>query len=169
MLNQFRYGLSKAHEVFDYDKLAKFYALNTVGCTFHGFRWHNLRFYYNPVIGKLEPIGYDSHGSGPIVKEQAEIISFYRPEFCGETATKEQKNYMLEAILNDTVFVKKMLFYLNRYSNSTYITSSLSRLQPAIAKYEDLLHREFVDYKYDWEIRLNIRNLNKKLTNLLVI
>lgn len=46
--------------VFDVETLAKFLALSDVWDAQHALIWHNLRFYYNPVTARLEPVGFDA-------------------------------------------------------------------------------------------------------------
>jgi hypothetical protein len=62
-------GEQTASEVFDVETLAKFMALSDVWGAQHALIWHNLRFYYNPVTARLEPIGFDAQPlaeTGPI-------------------------------------------------------------------------------------------------------
>ncbi|MGC9348646.1 MAG: CotH kinase family protein [Anaerolineae bacterium] len=51
-------------EVFDVEKLARFWALVDLWGAQHAVRWHNLRFYYNPVTTLLEPIAFDTQPLG---------------------------------------------------------------------------------------------------------
>jgi len=48
-------------EVFDAELMGRFLAVSRLWGMWHGLRWHNTRFYLNPVSVKLEPIGYDSN------------------------------------------------------------------------------------------------------------
>ena len=52
---------AKVHEVFDSEQLAKFLAIQDVCIAHHAFNYTNLRFYFNPTSGLLEPIGYDGY------------------------------------------------------------------------------------------------------------
>lgn len=60
LLESFRKGEKKASEVFDIEKLATFFAVNHLWGGEHGVSWNNMRFYFNPITVKLEPIGFDS-------------------------------------------------------------------------------------------------------------
>ncbi len=53
-------GRRPASEVFDAGAMGRFLAQSTLWCAPHGLIWHNLRFYYDPVAARLEPIAYDS-------------------------------------------------------------------------------------------------------------
>lgn len=51
----------KISEVFDVELLAKYNAICNIMGANHALLPHNFRFYYNPVNGKLEPIGFDAN------------------------------------------------------------------------------------------------------------
>lgn len=59
LLDAFRDGRAKASEVFNIEQFAKYYAVSDVFMGKHGNRWHNQRFYFNPVDSRIEPIGFD--------------------------------------------------------------------------------------------------------------
>ncbi len=48
-----------AHDVFDVKLMGEFLAIHDLWGDSHGLIWHNLRFYYNPLTAKLEPIAFD--------------------------------------------------------------------------------------------------------------
>jgi hypothetical protein len=49
-----------ASDAFDADLLGRFLAVAEFWGTAHGIVWHNLRFYFNPITAKLEPIGFNA-------------------------------------------------------------------------------------------------------------
>ena len=53
-------GDMPASAVFDRETMARFLALSDLWSAPHGLIWHNLRYYYNPITARLEPIAYDS-------------------------------------------------------------------------------------------------------------
>jgi hypothetical protein len=53
-------GEQTASEVFDIETMGKFLALTDLWGARHALIWHNVRFYYNPVTTRLEPIGFDT-------------------------------------------------------------------------------------------------------------
>jgi len=53
-------GERPAAEVLDPQTMGKFLALTDLWSAPHGLIWHNLRYYYNPLTARLEPIGFDS-------------------------------------------------------------------------------------------------------------
>ena len=58
-LRAYQLGERKASEVFDIALMGRFYALSDLWAATHGTAWHNMRFYFNPITGLLEPIAYD--------------------------------------------------------------------------------------------------------------
>ena len=61
ILSGLAFGKLQASEVFDTEKMGRFMAIADLWGTWHPIRWHNMRFYVNPVTMKLEPIGFDAN------------------------------------------------------------------------------------------------------------
>jgi hypothetical protein len=59
LMRGFLNGKLSADDVFDVELMGKFLAINDFWGESHGLIWHNLRYYYNPISTKLEPIGFD--------------------------------------------------------------------------------------------------------------
>ena len=59
MLYSFQRGERNASEIFDVELMGKYFALCDLWHASHSTTWHNMRFYYNPISGLLEPIGFD--------------------------------------------------------------------------------------------------------------
>ena len=59
LMRGFLKGNLRADEVFDVKLMGDFLAINDLWGESHGLIWHNMRFYYNPISAKLEPIGHD--------------------------------------------------------------------------------------------------------------
>ena len=61
LLRGFAEGKLSASEVFDEALLGRYLAACEVWAAQHPCRWHNLRFYMNPIDRELEPIGFDGN------------------------------------------------------------------------------------------------------------
>ena len=61
LIEAFRTKEKTVAEVFDVPRLAKYMAISELLGASHGARWRNIRFYYNPITTRIEPIGYDGH------------------------------------------------------------------------------------------------------------
>jgi len=68
LLLQYKNWSMPVSEIFDIDILARYYALMDVTQAYHGFTWHNQRFYFNPVTCLLEPIAFDGFIEGGIFR-----------------------------------------------------------------------------------------------------
>ncbi|MCD6426309.1 MAG: hypothetical protein J7L35_12510, partial [Anaerolineales bacterium] len=60
LLSSFNEGLLPGEEVFDQELWGKYFALTDLWGAGHATAWHNLRFYYNPITGLLEPVVFDA-------------------------------------------------------------------------------------------------------------
>ena len=60
LLRGFIAGKLSSSQVFDVDLMGRFLAVASVWGAWHPIRWHNIRFYYNPITARLEPVGYDA-------------------------------------------------------------------------------------------------------------
>lgn len=58
-LNKLRKGEVPVEEVMDIDLYARLHAVLDIFSAWHGRIWHNMRSYYNPITGLLEPIPFD--------------------------------------------------------------------------------------------------------------
>lgn len=65
LLRSFKSGELSASDVFNARQLGSFLAVSEFFRAVHAVRWHNLRFYFNPIAMKLEPIGFDSDINHP--------------------------------------------------------------------------------------------------------
>ena len=61
LMEKFRLGELKTSEVFDVELLAKWFAVGDVMGAWHGFSFNNMRFYFNPITGKFEPVPDDDY------------------------------------------------------------------------------------------------------------
>jgi hypothetical protein len=60
LLQSFESGALPASQVFDVRLMGRFFAISDLWAACHGTNWHNLRFYYNPITTRLEPVVFDA-------------------------------------------------------------------------------------------------------------
>lgn len=65
LLRGFTTGDLPASEVFDMERTGTFLAMADLWSAPHGIIWHNLRYYFNPVTSRLEPIAFDNDPFSP--------------------------------------------------------------------------------------------------------
>ncbi|MEZ5967141.1 MAG: hypothetical protein R3F56_25120 [Planctomycetota bacterium] len=61
LLRAFVSGSLAPADVFDVEALGAYLAVCELWGLWHPLRWHNLRFYFDPISGKLAPIGFDGN------------------------------------------------------------------------------------------------------------
>jgi hypothetical protein len=143
LLDMFREMKAPASEIFDIDKTARFFALLDSKKAYHALRWHNLRFYYNPVLSRLEPIAFDSY-SGPSDCGSPSEISIMRT---GESLLKENNSF--DYLSADSAFVNAYLKYLKTFT-STKTYQYYSRLHTKdLTKFNKMISVEFFPYTPD--------------------
>ncbi len=69
MLRSVWTGDLRASDVFDVNLMGHFLALTDLWGGQHGLIWHNLRYYYNPLSTRLEPIGFNANAFDPASAE----------------------------------------------------------------------------------------------------
>ncbi len=109
LLESFRLEKLKTSEVFDVEKLATYFAISQLTGSTHGLHFSNMRFYYNPITSKLEPIGFDPNAGyidpRPLHLEESLYTRFE------------------ESIFEDMVFFEKFIQELQRISDENYLNA----------------------------------------------
>ncbi|MGC9394865.1 MAG: CotH kinase family protein [Anaerolineae bacterium] len=122
-------GEQAASQVFDVETLAKFLALSDVWGAQHALIWHNLRFYYNPVTSRLEPIGFDAQ---PLAETGAIDVNLLRG--------------LRKAIAYDDVALQQAYTrYLWQFSQPDYLTFLEQRFGAELETLRAALSPEFGD------------------------
>jgi len=162
LMLQYKERTKSASEIFNIDMLARFFAMSDVFFMRHSLIWHNQRFYYNPVLCKLEPVAFDAYsdiGFGVVSGR----------EIWGDLNSHSQKALgdeflMLRELFNDTAFVSLYINYLEKYSDGTFIDSVANMFLPQALVHDSLLQIEFPEEVFDTSVLLiNARNVRKSL------
>ncbi len=149
LMYQFKYGLEKPSAIFDLDKIAKYYAMLDITLARHGMAWHNQRFYYNPVLCKLEPIAYDGytdHGH-----ENRGIKDNYLNMIYENRNEQSLEGMMVVNLFKDSLFLSKYLNYLERYSSENFVDSITNLINRKAYFYDSLIRIEFPLAEYDFD------------------
>jgi hypothetical protein len=111
-------------EVFDPEIMGRFLAVYEIWGYWHGLRWHNMRFYLNPVTFRLEPVGFDSTSMGPTKNSlfNSRLLIFTR------------------ALLGDEQIFNAYRYYLNKLTNSEYLKPRFAALDDLERKLTSQLH-----------------------------
>ncbi|MCH8903044.1 MAG: right-handed parallel beta-helix repeat-containing protein [Bacteroidetes bacterium] len=147
LMHEYKYGLKPFSEIFDLDKTAKYFAIMDLTKAFHGLRWHNQRFYFNPITMRLEPIGFDGYAAKGVMDWIHRPFMGYRQNETIKRLTGE--GIIIDHFFADRKFVERYIFYLQKFSNKKFVSTFIARLEPQIKGLEELIQVEYPDYKYD--------------------
>ena len=146
LLESFRRGELKTSEVFDIQKLARFFAITDLMGAEHGSRWHNTRFYYNPVTSRLEPIGFDGDSGQPIkslcATKEGVHIDYRSPRI---------DNYYA-MIFSDPVFFREYVKVLEHISDSSYLDKLFTELDDELKENVNILRKEFLLFHFSKDV-----------------
>lgn len=118
-----------ASEVFDTERLGSFLAVADFWGGWHTLDWVNMRFYFNPITMKLEPVGYD-----------AELQN--RHQF-GQTRPTTRFPISV-SMLDDPVILSSYKRALHVLSDKLGDGSLLDRLDTIERRHLDVLQKEFL-------------------------
>jgi hypothetical protein len=166
---QYKNHLMPPSAVFDIDKLAKYYAMLELTQGRHGMAWHNQRFYFNPVLCKLEPIAYDGFADYTKLKPGIENNYAYIALNSGDTLKIHE--YLNYDLFTDSVFIYKYLKYLRKYADPEFINKNMAEFGGDMLYYDSLLKLEFPEYDFDTarytEVAADIRSYLPELEQVL--
>jgi len=136
-LRKFQEGKLIAGDIFDLEKMATFLAVTTLWQAGHTLLANNIRFYYNPVSGLIEPVGFDGAPT-PRVWEQIFV------GFGGHTMFVKQ-------LFADPVMMAYFVRELDRISAPEYLTEIKHVLGQKSAASLHSLQIEFPDIGPVWD------------------
>ncbi len=153
LMLQYQYGTQKASEIFDIERLAKYFAITDICRAYHSFRWHNQRFYYNPISTQLEPIGFDG---GKMLPLQGDA------PFLGYLIWNEHNSFenIIKALFADEEFITAYIRYLREFTGEDYMGNFLQGIAEDLNKREQWIREEIVDYTYN---RKRIPEISKRI------
>lgn len=161
LMYQYQYGLAPLPEILDLEKFAAFHALMDLTRGFHGLTWHNKRFYYNPIINRLEPIFFDGYTElGVYGADRAPIAGW----IWLDDSPKSFDDLNWIRIYQDEDFLEEFLKKTAFYSSEEWLQSFLDKKKEQIDSFEKLIRTEYIDYRYDWSFL--VKNAERIRTTL---
>ncbi len=163
LLESFRMGKLPAHKVFDIEKLAKHFVIAEVMGGRHAMYWHNLRFYYNPIISLLEPIGFDSMSGcklGARGKDfRVELIEKSPDSFYGK-------------IFDDLHFFEEYIKALGQISDTSYLDELFLDIDKNLKRNLNIIYSEFPYFHFSkgilYENQRDLRFILNPVKSILV-
>jgi hypothetical protein len=131
----FRNGDLTASEAFDIDLTARWMALGDVLGAWHGFGVFNMKWYFNPVTSRFEPIPDDNYNEASHPAERLFRIN--------DPMTKGK---FLRQLFDDLAFTETYLRDLERFSQQSYLDEAFVAFDRDIAATTSLLVRDYPGY-----------------------
>ena len=125
-MNKFLAGEETLENTFDVERWAWFFAVTDLTYTYHGMAVKSVKFYFNPINGKFEPIGFDGHRFLP---NYSKYILKKKPKF-NSTNFSIAKNKNLKKEIYSKSFwttVEKEFFYQNDKLNQIFTRLTLKQ------------------------------------------
>lgn len=133
LLHALRTKRLPTHRVFDVRKLARYFAIaDLMGAQQAPADWSDIRFYYNPITGLIEPIGVEGHVKGPINS----LLGSQRS--IGESGFK-----LHDIIFSDDVFYRHYVEHLEEVSQEAYLDRFLDNNKDALKDKLSTIFREW--------------------------
>jgi hypothetical protein len=158
-----QHNLMPASDVYDIERMGKYFALIDLMGASHSLIWHNLRFYYNPKTKRIEPIGYDANPTtGRTANHKTKYLEMFQK-------TNFPNNFYTN-LFTDKHFCKAYLSALKEYTNPTFLDKVFQHMEPEFKTIKQLLKREFVNYSFHKNmvyeravlIRKQLKNTNER-------
>ncbi len=155
LLEDFRDEHKSPSEVFDLKKMARFLAVLDLHGAGHAVAWHNLRFYFDPISKKLEPIGFDG--------ELTRIRSLLGLSLHWSQSEGPESNRILKLLFADMELFRLYLQELEKLSDAAKIQEFLALSDRELSENLDIERpnwRELgMDERFLIENALTIRRL----------
>ena len=148
LFDSFINGQLPAHKIFDVKKTAKYFAITDLVNGFHQVAPENMHLYFNPITGKIEPIGRE-WGVRPYIDITTISGELENAQFIGTRGIINSK------IFSDEVFFKVYIRELNRISKKEYLDNFLKYIEKNINQNMNLIYRNYPYYYFDREYLYN--------------
>lgn len=161
---------SFSSKTFDMEEWAKYFALSDLFGSHHATVPKSVKFYFNPVIGKFQPLLFDAHFGE---SKNFIILDFLQDK--PNCSWMCNLNYFYSAFLKNEIFLEFYINFLSKYANNQFIESIINAYDVNFKSLDNLLYsklsrsdmifwRGFSFYIFKPEI-LNNRaiQINKKL------
>jgi hypothetical protein len=147
LLDGFRNGELSTRQVFEVEKTAAFFALTDLLGAKHALRWHNMRYYYNPVTSLLEPISYDADAGHYGVIDS--IAATQEGVYLGDKVLRIHDNKYRSYFFADELFYHAYMNKLEEISQTEYLDNVFVLLEPGIEQKLRILYRDFPKYTFE--------------------
>lgn len=134
LMDGFRRGRLMASEVFDVERTGKRLAMIDLVGGHHSMDWSDVKFYFDPVAQRLEPISYESFSANPT----EELAGAYQA-----TGPFSESDDLHTAFFKDPEIFSAYVRNLERYSRKDWLDSAFSALKGPLDTASATLYGEF--------------------------
>ncbi len=134
LMDGFRRGRLKASQVFDVERTGKRLAMLDLVGGHHSMDWSDVKFYFDPIAQRLEPISYESFSAYPT----KELAGAYQA-----TGPFQESDDLHTAFFKDEGIFAAYVRNLERYSAKAWLDSAFSALQGPLDTASATLYGEF--------------------------
>jgi len=145
LLELFRGKKITLDEVFDITLTARYFAVLDLLGMHHAALWKNIRFYYNPITSKLEPIGYDGHhlAVDPVPLIMPEVGTGPIPKSFVNVDTEWLRLFFYDQLTFDSNFFSEYIRTLERIGQTGYLDLLFDNIKRELRRNLAILHRDF--------------------------
>lgn len=140
LLSEFRAGKKLASEVFDVDRAARLFALVDILQAQHAVRWKNIRFYFNPVTHRIEPIAYNAYGPG-LGLPGLQMLTYH--SWVKKALHVTQVSEWLGLFFADDAFRQTYFQELARLGQPGYMESVLAKIEPDLTQKFNIIYKDY--------------------------
>ena len=142
LLEAFRKGEKSSSEVFDIDKLATLFAITNLFGNNHSGAITNIRFYYNPISSRIEPIAHD----------QTVVYNLAYIEGEGLKMNSDRLDGWIPQIYSDPVFFARYLQVLEEISDKQFLDDFFEKIAADFEKNTAILRLIKPTYQFPKEV-----------------
>jgi hypothetical protein len=143
LLEAFRNGDLPGSAVFDVPLMARFLALSDVMRAQHATRWRNIRFYYNPVSSRLEPIGFDGTQIHEKFRSITPLMNWYYKS--GDFYDLDLYNQLFK----DRDFYREYLAALDEISSDEFFEGLMADVGEDLERKERIIKQDYPRYAFN--------------------
>lgn len=129
-------------QAFDIPRLAKFHAIVDLVGGLHSIDWSDIKYYYNPITSKLEPVAYESF----TILGSRELSGQYM--FVSIDSLSNYSEWH-EMIFSNPIFFKEYMKQLERVSNPFYLDKFFGSTNKELETNLAIIYKEFPYKKFD--------------------
>jgi len=131
-------------QAFEIEKLAKFHAIIDLVGGEHSIDWSDVKYYFDPIKNKLEPVAYESFTD----LSSRDLSAFYKYRIIADTKNYSDWHSM---IFSDPVFFAAYMKQLERMATPTYLDHFFDSSNKELEQNLAIIYKEFPHKKFEKE------------------